>query len=287
MKFAQIICLTLLSLSTFAQVNLTKLQVEYQDRPLGMDESKPRFSWQMLSYSASRGDRQSAYRIQVKDEKQSLVWDSQKIKSDISIGISYAGKALTARQKYTWQVQVWDQKNRLVSANSSFETGLLNSGWNNAQWIGSNDLPLYSNYLSVYKFQYQVQLDEATHSKKASFVFGANDPRLQNKNLNIQGVANAKNEAYIRFELDITDSTQAFFNVFRAGYDPKLKRITLYIDSQFQQICFQKPINIKHIPSLRLVILACMMCTSIRSTKTIKSTRHPKTQVLSPLQDSI
>ena len=221
MKFAQIICLTLLSLSSFAQVSLTKLQVEYQNQPLGMDESKPRFSWQMLSNSTTRGDKQSAYRIQVKDEKQNVVWDSQKIKSDISIGISYAGKALTARQTYTWQVQVWDQKNRLISANSSFETGLLNSGWNDAQWIGSNDLPLYSNYLSVYKFQYKVQLDEASHSKKASFVFGANDPRLQNKNLNIQGVASAKNEAYIRFELDISDSTQAFFNVFRAGYDPK------------------------------------------------------------------
>ncbi len=221
MKFAQIICLTLLSLSGFAQVSLTKLQVEYQDRPLGMDEPKPRFSWQMLSKTANRGDKQSAYRVLVKDEKGKLVWDSQQVNSDISIGISYAGKALEARRKYTWEVQVWDQKNRKASANSTFETGLLQSGWHNAQWIGSNDLPLYSNYLSVYKFQYQIQLDEATKSKKASFVFGANDPRLQNKNLNIQGVASGKNESYIRFELDIADTAQAFFNVYRVGYDPK------------------------------------------------------------------
>ena len=221
MKFAQLLCLTLLSLSSFAQVSLTKLQVEYQDRPLGMDETKPRFSWQMQSNSTSRGDKQIAYRIQVKDEKQTLVWDSQKVKSDISIGISYAGKALVARQKYTWTVQVWDPKSRVISANSSFETGLLASGWKGAQWIGSNDLPLYSNYLSVYKFQYKVQLDEASHSKKASFVFGANDPRLQNKNLNIQGIASDKNEAYIRFEMDLSDTTQAFFNVYRAGYDSK------------------------------------------------------------------
>ncbi|MBP6094496.1 MAG: alpha-L-rhamnosidase N-terminal domain-containing protein, partial [Cytophagaceae bacterium] len=221
MKFAQLLCLTLLSLSSFAQVSLTKLQVEYQDRPLGMDETKPRFSWQMQRNSTSRGDKQIAYRIQVKDEKQNLVWDSQKIKTAISIGISYAGKALVARQKYTWTVQVWDPKSRVISANSSFETGLLASGWKDAQWIGSNDLPLYSNYLSVYKFQYKVQLDEASHSKKASFVFGANDPRLQNKNLNIQGIASDKNEAYIRFEMDLSDTTQAFFNVYRAGYDSK------------------------------------------------------------------
>ena len=208
---------------TAAQFKIKNLQVEYQSAPLGMDEAHPRFSWQMVSLSAQRGDKQLAYRIQVKDEKQNLVWDSQKIKSDVSIGINYAGNALKPRQKYSWQVAVWNQKNRIISANSSFETGLLNSSWKDAQWIGSNDLPLYSNYLSVYKFQYNIQLDEASHSKKASFVFGANDPRLQNKDLNIQGVASAKNEAYIRFELDISDSTQAFFNVFRAGYDPKDK----------------------------------------------------------------
>ena len=283
MKSAQIICLTLLSLYSFAQVTLTKLQVEYQERPLGMDESKPRFTWQMLRNSATRGDKQSAYRIQVKDEKQNVVWDSQKIKSDISIGISYAGKALTARQKYSWQVQVWDQKNRLISANSSFETGLLNSGWNDAQWIGSNDLPLYSNYLSVYKFQYKVQLDEASHTKKASFVFGANDPRLQNKNLNIQGVASAKNEAYIRFELDIADSTQAFFNVFRAGYDPK---------DQANKPLYRFPIPTNLLSKTNqyqahTIFATCMMCTSIRPIRTIKLTQVPKTQVLSPLQDSI
>jgi alpha-L-rhamnosidase len=221
MKFVLILCFSIVSLPIFAQVSLSKLQVEYQNKPLGMDELNPRFSWQMLSKTANRGDKQLAYRITVKDEQGDLVWDSQKIKSDISIGISYAGKTLVARQKYTWTAQVWDQKNRMTTANSTFETGLLHSGWHDAQWIGSNDLPLYSNYLSVYKFQYQIQLDEASKSKKASFVFGANDPRLQNKNLNIQGVASGKNESYIRFELDIADTTQAFFNVYRAGYDPK------------------------------------------------------------------
>ncbi len=221
MKIAILFCLTLLSFESLAQVNLTNLQVEYQEKPLGMDEAKPRFSWQMRSQSKSHGDKQTAYRIQVKDEKQNLVWESKKVKSDISIGINYTGKPLQARQKYTWTVQVWDQKNRISTAHSTFETGLFATGWHDAQWIGSNDLPLYSNYLSVYKFQYKVQLDEASQSKKASFVFGANDPRLQNKNLNIQGVASAKNESYIRFELDIADTAQAFFNVYRVGYDPK------------------------------------------------------------------
>ncbi|MEY4273560.1 MAG: hypothetical protein RL638_508 [Bacteroidota bacterium] len=221
MKFALLLCLSLLTFTSLAQVNLTQLQIEYQEMPLGMDELKPRFSWQMLSKAGARGDRQIAYRILVQDEKNQAVWDSKKVNSDISLGISYTGKALEARTKYTWTLQVWDQKNQVSSAKSSFETGLLNESWNEATWIGSNDLPLYSHYLSVYKFQYGIQLDEASKSKKASFVFGANDPRLQNKNQNIQGVASAKNSSYIRFELDLSDSTQAFFNVYRAGYDPK------------------------------------------------------------------
>ncbi len=221
MKFALLLCLSMLSLSSFAQVSLKNLQVEYQEKPLGMDESKPRFSWQMQGKAGARGDRQTAYRITVVDEKNQLVWDSKRIASDISLGIPYAGTALKARTNYTWTIQVWDQKNQVSTANSTFETGLFQSGWNDAQWIGSNDLPLYSNYLSVYQFQYDVQLDEASHSQKASFVFGANDPRLQNKNLNIQGVTSAKNSSYIRFELDLSDSTQAYFNVYRAGYDPK------------------------------------------------------------------
>jgi alpha-L-rhamnosidase len=221
MKFALLLCLSFLTFTSLAQVSLTKLQVEYQAKPLGIDESKPRFSWQMQSKPAARGDRQIAYRIVVQNDKNQIVWDSKKVASDISLGISYAGKALEARTAYAWTVQVWDQKNQVSSAKSSFETGLLNESWNKSSWIGSNDLPLYSHYLSVYKFQYGIQLDEASKSKKASFVFGANDPRLQNKNLNIQGVASAKNSSYIRIELDLSDSTQAYLNVYRAGYDPK------------------------------------------------------------------
>jgi len=88
------------------------------------------------------------------------------VNSDLSLGISYAGKALDARTKYSWNLQVWDQKNHVSRAKSSFETGLLNESWNEATWIGSNDLPLYSDYLSVYKIQYAIQLDEASKSKK-------------------------------------------------------------------------------------------------------------------------
>lgn len=171
-----------------AQFKIKNLQVEYQQEPLGMDEAHPRFSWQMESTGSTRNEQQSAYRIIVKNSKNQQVWDSQTVQSDLSLGIAYAGSAMQAREKYTWTLQVWNAKKTSASAVSSFETGLLNpktSAWNGAEWIGEKDLPLYSHYLSMYKIEYSVQLDQASKSTKASFVFGANDPRLQNRNLNI------------------------------------------------------------------------------------------------------
>ncbi|MHA8057312.1 family 78 glycoside hydrolase catalytic domain [Aquirufa nivalisilvae] len=212
-----------------AQNSLQHLKVEYQSEPIGLDEQHPRFSWQMKSSDKSRGNQQQAYRIVVRDAKNQVAWDSKKVNSPLSLGINYEGLALQASQKYQWNVQVWDQQNKVSSASSWFETGLLNSSaqaWNGAEWIGENDLPLYSHYLSMYKIQFGIQLDEASKSTKASFVFGANDPRLQNRNLNIMDVANGPNASYIQLEFDInnvaeSDSGLAQLNVYRVGYDKK------------------------------------------------------------------
>ena len=213
-----------LSFIAQAQVKINNLQVEYQSSPLGLDEANPRFSWQMES--PVRGEKQSAYRIVVQDETGRAVWDSKKQNTSVSVGITYSGEALKAKTAYRWTLEVWNGKNNLSKAHANFETGLMNpsiDAWKGAEWIGSNDLNFYAHYLSVYKFQYGVQIDKGT---KASFVFGANDPRLQNRNLNIQDVANGQNQSYIKLELDISelsksDSGQAQLHIYRVGYDKK------------------------------------------------------------------
>jgi alpha-L-rhamnosidase len=216
--------LFVLSFVAQAQFSLQNLQVEYQKAPLGLDEAHPRFSWQMNS--AVRGEKQSAYRIVVQDETGRAVWDSKKQNSDISIGIQYNGEALQAKTGYRWTLEVWDAAKKKSTQVSHFETGLMNpslEAWKGADWIGSNDLNFYTHYLSVYKFQYGIQIDQGT---KASFVFGANDPRLQNRNLNIQDVASAPDQSYIKLELDLSglaksDSGQAELHIYRVGYDKK------------------------------------------------------------------
>lgn len=91
---------------SFGQAEPSMLQVEYEANPLGIDVHQPRFSWQMQAADAQRGQRQSAYQIVVTDEAGKTVWDSQKVNSDVSLAIEYAGSALqpgpaiTGRSRY-------------------------------------------------------------------------------------------------------------------------------------------------------------------------------------------
>ncbi|OZI05722.1 alpha-L-rhamnosidase [Siphonobacter sp. BAB-5385] len=209
-----------------AQVHLKNLQVEYTPTPLGMDVERPRFSWQMQT--PTRGASQTAYQLVVTDERGQPVWDSKKTKSSSSLAIPYAGKPLKARTRYRWQLQVWDQSHRAHRSESWFETGLMDtnaegSAWNGARWIGGTDtsLVLYSSYLPVFKLSYSLQLEKS--STRASFVYGANDPRLMDPNKNLFKLANRKDESYLRLELDISplsNNGTALLQVYRAGYHP-------------------------------------------------------------------
>ncbi|MGD8898279.1 MAG: hypothetical protein PVJ73_19785, partial [Acidobacteriota bacterium] len=127
-----------------------RLQVEYSDTPLGIDVEAPRFSWQMRGPGDQRGHSQSAYRIVVTHPEDSVVWDSAKVASDVSLAIPYAGVRLDASTRYAWSLTVWDQNGDVASESSWFETGLMNpdpdlSAWDGATWIGGgdDDLVLY------------------------------------------------------------------------------------------------------------------------------------------------
>ncbi|REH00425.1 alpha-L-rhamnosidase [Flavobacterium aquicola] len=214
----------------YAQFNITKLQTEYQTTPLGIDIQKPVFSWKMEADSNLRSLSQKSYQIKVTDENGKVAWNSNKTESSISVGIPYKGEDLKAATRYNWNVTVWNQDGKESSFSSWFETGLMNpdpelSGWNGAKWIGctDKDMVLYSHYLTVFQFSYDIQLDQKSKSDKASFIFGANDERLMDRNMNILDVENKKDCSYIKVELNISDigTTQngkAKLNIYRVGY---------------------------------------------------------------------
>ena len=74
--FLALLTLLFLAFSLPAQVSVDSLKTEYLDRPLGLDEPEPRFSWQLLADGADRGIYQQAYRIRVLDPAGTQVWDS-------------------------------------------------------------------------------------------------------------------------------------------------------------------------------------------------------------------
>lgn len=61
-------------------------------------------------------------------------------------------------------------------------------------------------------------MDFIDGASRASLLFGGNDPRLMDDNMNIMGVANGLDESYVRVELDIKSRS---VNVYRTGYTPE------------------------------------------------------------------
>lgn len=122
-------------------VEVNELRTEYASNPLGLDALHPRLSWQLRSQL--RGKMQTGYQIRVATDLGALtrgtgmIWDSQKVRSDQSTQVPYAGPPLHSRNRYYWQVRVWDEADRVSawSAPASWEMALLQpSDWS-AQWI--------------------------------------------------------------------------------------------------------------------------------------------------------
>lgn len=217
-----------LALLPAASAAARNMQVEYGPTPLGIDVAAPRFSWQMEAAPGVRGAKQSAYRIEVKDPAGHTVWDTNRVEGPTSLGIRYAGSPLQPATRYGWTVTVWDQAQAAGTATSWFETGLMDpspnaAAWGGAKWIGGGDadLVLYAPYLAIFDLQYRVTIQPG--SSRASFIYGANDPRLMDRNRNIYQVQNARDQSYIKLELDISGvdgspQGRAKLNVYRAGY---------------------------------------------------------------------
>jgi len=115
---------------------LINLKVNYFIAPIGIDEEKPRFSWQMSD--RRQGAKQTAYQLQV-EAAGNPVWDSGWIEFGNSIQIAYDGKALHPQTPYLWRLRVKDMDGSETAwSKSSFETGFMLRKWT-ASWIqGTN-----------------------------------------------------------------------------------------------------------------------------------------------------
>ncbi len=121
-----------------APVSLYDLLCEDMRDPIGVDALNPTFSWKMSSDVL--GQKQTAYQIIVKSPDGATVWDSGKVATDDSVDIPYAGNALSASTRYTWDLTVWDKDDKGYAAYASFETGIFGKeGFAGASWISCGD----------------------------------------------------------------------------------------------------------------------------------------------------
>ncbi|MBL8861260.1 MAG: alpha-L-rhamnosidase N-terminal domain-containing protein [Planctomycetes bacterium] len=89
-----------------------RLRVELREDPLGVDDPRPRFSWELDD--PRRAARSSAYHLLVAASEVGLkggkgdAWDSGQVESGRTSGVEYAGKPLEAGRTYWWTVRSWD-----------------------------------------------------------------------------------------------------------------------------------------------------------------------------------
>lgn len=118
-------------------MTVSNLTTENAENPLGIDAPRPALGWKLST--ASRGEQQTAYQVQVWTGNDTPVWDSGRVASSTPFGIAYAGPELTTATRYQWRVRVWDAAGRpsAWSAPAWWETALLHDAdWAGAKWIG-------------------------------------------------------------------------------------------------------------------------------------------------------
>ena len=120
----------------------TDLHADSLTHPLGIDSPRPMLSWRLQDDSL--GAKQTAYEIFVYTKRPTTtetkpdIWDSGRVASSTSTGVSYNGAELEPEKRYFWRVKVWDKDGNPypVSDTTWWETGLLSqSNWQ-GKWIG-------------------------------------------------------------------------------------------------------------------------------------------------------
>lgn len=123
-------------------MQITRLQCDYMDCPLGFDFHRPALNW--VTETEGLDKRQSAFQLQVSRDPafENILYDTGKVLSDQSVGFRLP-LALASCTRYHWRVKVYDESGREspFSKPAWFETGRYDKPWQ-AKWIGfDRDFP--------------------------------------------------------------------------------------------------------------------------------------------------
>lgn len=198
-------------------ISVSHPRCENLTNPLGIDATRPRFSWIIGSDRAN--EKQSAYQVVVEG-----CWDSGRVASDQSVNIEYGGKELTPATGYAWKVRVWDALGKPSdwSKPATFSTGLQK--WS-AKWIGDDQdqstggafdaaqwiwfpegNPAQSAPLGIRYFRRKITLPAGRSPAKATYVITA-DNEFQ---LSINGIKAGRGDDWHKpVTLDVTSLLHA------------------------------------------------------------------------------
>lgn len=132
--------LVLCRLQAVSQTYINSLRTEYLENPLGIDESKPRFTWKISSDKPNVS--QKAFQIIVDTIESEVasgrgrIWNSGSV-NQTKIPIIYNGSNLQPFTRYYWTIRILDSNNQWSkwADVACFETGMMNmNNWRGA-WI--------------------------------------------------------------------------------------------------------------------------------------------------------
>lgn len=135
-----------------SNLRIENLRCDNLKNPVGLDNKKPAFSWELLSLDKDR--KQTSYQILIASDSFKLsnnegdVWSSGKVKSRKTNHVLFGGKTLASEHYYFWKVRVWDENNKVSdwSPVQYWAMGLLdNTDWV-GKWIGVDSLFPVSDY---------------------------------------------------------------------------------------------------------------------------------------------
>eukprot|EP01045_Picozoa_sp_COSAG04_P028520 COSAG04_NODE_4448_length_2086_cov_1.659789_1_plen_345_part_10 len=128
-----------------------RLRTDHAAHPLSVQHERPRLSWALGARPTARGQRQTAYQLQLSNATH-LLWDSGRVPSNRTVleqccGAVPAAVVFTSDTSYSWRVRAWQTTASSAAEAASpwsppahFDTALLHpADWADAHWLGTAD----------------------------------------------------------------------------------------------------------------------------------------------------
>ncbi|MGL9878711.1 family 78 glycoside hydrolase catalytic domain [Enterococcus sp. DIV0240d] len=115
---------------------VTNLKCNYQTNPIGIDDLRPCFSWQIKSSESAVLQQQYQIQVAFDENFNDIIWNNRSFSVD-SVHIPYDGPNLKSRQRYYYRVKVWISEHHESpwSQVGFWEMGILTETEWKAEWI--------------------------------------------------------------------------------------------------------------------------------------------------------